>query len=125
MQERRTDTRLLCADLVNLIWTDGMNRQHRRVANLEDISLCGLCLCAEVPLSEGTEVRVHYGDGELVGVVRYCIFREIGYVLGVEFSEGCRWSTQHFRPQHMIDPHQLVQEAMKRHGWSSEMFSAS
>lgn len=125
MQERRTDTRLLCADLVNLIWTDGMNRQHRRVANLEDISLCGLCLCAEVPLSEGTEVRVHYGDGELVGVVRYCIFRQIGYVLGVEFSEGCRWSTQHFRPQHMIDPRQLVQEAMKRHGWSSEMFSAS
>lgn len=124
MQERRTDTRLLCADLVDVIWTDESNRQHRRVANLEDISLCGLCLCAEVPLPEGTEVRVHYGDGELVGVIRYCVFRDIGFVLGIEFHEGCRWSTQHFRPQHMIDPRQLVQEAMNRHGWSTEILSA-
>lgn len=116
MQERRTDTRLLCADLVDLIWTDEANRQQRRVANLEDISLCGLCLCAETRVPEGTDVRVHYGDGELVGVVRYCIYRDIGYVLGIEFRDGCRWSTKHFRPQHMIDPRQLVQQAMQRHG---------
>ncbi|MGH9581723.1 MAG: hypothetical protein ACRD4O_02165 [Bryobacteraceae bacterium] len=116
MQERRTDTRLLCADLVELIWTDEANREHRRVANLEDISLSGLCLCAEMAVPEGTDVRVHYGDGELVGVIRYCVFRDIGFVLGIEFRAGCRWSTRHFQPQHMIDPRQLVQEAMERHG---------
>ncbi|HEX7361470.1 MAG TPA: hypothetical protein VF283_13355 [Bryobacteraceae bacterium] len=123
MQERRTDTRLLCADLVELIWKDEANREHRRVANLEDISLSGLCLCAEQGVSEGTDVRVHYGDGELVGVVRYCIFRSIGFILGVEFREGCRWSTQHFQPQHMIDPRQLVCEAMARHGSPMEALS--
>jgi hypothetical protein len=116
MEERRNETRLLCAELVELIWKDDAGREHRRVANLEDISLSGLCLCLENRVPEGTSVRVHYGDGQLVGVVRYCVYREIGYFLGVEFSDGCRWSSKHFRPKHMIDPRQLVEEAIQRHG---------
>jgi hypothetical protein len=123
MQERRTDTRLLCAELVELIWRDEANREHRRMANLEDISLTGLCLCVEAAVREGTAVRVHYGDGELVGVIRYCILRDIGFILGMEFSDGCRWSTKHFRPQHMIDPRQLVYEAMERHDAPLETMS--
>lgn len=115
MQERRTDSRLLCADLVETSWQDASGRQQRHVANLEDISLCGICLQAETQVATGTRISMCYGDGELVGTVRYCVFRDRGYFLGIEFEEGCRWSTQHFRPQHLIDPRELVEQAMRRH----------
>lgn len=119
MQERRTDTRLLCAELVEVIWKDRSGLQQRRVANLEDISLTGICLQVENPMLAGTAVVMRYGDGELVGVVRYCTFRDDGYFLGIQFEEGCRWSTRHFRPEHLVDPRELVEQAMLRHRSSS------
>ncbi|MGA8028298.1 MAG: hypothetical protein WB992_14235 [Bryobacteraceae bacterium] len=119
MQERRTDTRLLCAELVEVTWKDKSGRQQRRVANLEDISLEGICLQVENPMLAETAVTMRYGDGELVGVVRYCSFRDDAYFLGIQFGEGCRWSTQHFRPQHLLDPRELVEQAMSRHRSSS------
>ena len=115
MQERRIDSRLLCADLVETVWQDASGRQQRHMANLEDISLSGICLQAETQVPAGTSISMCYGDGELVGTVRYCVFRDCGYFLGIEFEEGCRWSTQHFRPQHLVDPRELVEQAMRRH----------
>ena len=120
MQERRNDTRLLCAELVEVIWKDKSGRQRRRVANLEDISLCGICLQVESAMVPGTAVTMRYGDGELVGTVRYCTFRDAGYFLGIQFEEGCRWSTQHFRPEHLLDPRELVDQALQRHQSHSE-----
>ena len=115
MDERRTDTRLLCAELVEVIWEDDVGRKRRRVANLEDISLSGICLQVEKALPPGTAIRMSYGDGELVGTVRYCVFRDIGYFLGIQLEDGCRWSTRHFKPQHLLDPRELVDRAMSRH----------
>src|SRR4051794_13603393 len=103
MQERRIDDRLLCAELVEVTWEESL-RQQRRVANLEDISPSGLCLHMEKPIAIGTRVGVRYGRGEFVGSVRYCLFREIGYFLGIEFGESSRWSTEYFRPQHLLNP---------------------
>ncbi len=68
--------------------------------------------CAVLP---GTHIAVHYGDGQLVGVVRYCMFRDGGHFLGIQLEDGCRWSTKHFVPQHLVDPRQLVELAMIRH----------
>ena len=115
MQERRIDTRLLCAQLVEVIWKDKSGHQRRRVANLEDISLSGICLQVENPMLLDTAVIMRYGDGELVGTVRYCTFRDAGYFLGIQFGEGCRWSTKHFRPEHLVDPKELVNQAIHRH----------
>ncbi len=120
MQERRTDTRLLCAELVEVVWNDQSGRERRRVANLEDISLCGICLQVENPMPPGTAVTMRYGDGNLVGIVRYCTFRDAGYFLGIQFEEGCRWSTRHFRPEHLLDPRELVEQAIRRHESVSE-----
>jgi hypothetical protein len=114
MKERRIDTRLLCAELVQLTYRDESGRQRRRVANLEDISLCGVCLQLETRVPDGTRVVIRYGDGELVGVVRHCSFRDTSFFLGVQFEEGCRWSTKHFRPQHLLDPRELVNGALRR-----------
>ncbi|HEY6991505.1 MAG TPA: hypothetical protein VH369_24125 [Bryobacteraceae bacterium] len=124
MQERRTDNRLLCADLVELVWKDETGRKRRRVANLEDISLSGVCLQVEKAIEPGTSVIMRYGDGELVGTIRHCRFRDIGYFLGVQLEDGCRWSTQHFKPQHLLDPRELVDRALLRHQFSPESASS-
>jgi len=113
MQERRIDNRLLCAELVEICWEQA-GQQLRRIANLEDISLCGVCLQMEKGIPTSTEVVIRYGDGALVGVVRYCAYREMGFFVGVELEEGSRWSTQHYRPEHLLDPRELFSNALVR-----------
>jgi hypothetical protein len=54
------------------------------------------------------------GDGQLNGTVRYCLYQGLGYFLGVEFDEGCRWSRKQFRPRHLLDLEQLVKPAARR-----------
>ncbi len=114
MLERRIETRLLCADLVDVQWKDQTGRIRRGVANLEDISLSGACLQVERPVPLGTPFRIAHTNGTLMGKVKYCVFREIGYFLGVEFEPGQRWSQRSFRPQHLLDPRRLVNRAVNR-----------
>jgi hypothetical protein len=119
MNEKRSEQRLLCAELVQLTYHDESGRQRRRVANLADICASGLCLQSDGRIPDGARVTVRYGDGELVGTVKYCIFREIGFFLGIEFEPGCRWSTLHYQPEHLLDPRQLVDNTLnKRYGKS-------
>ena len=105
---------MLCADLVDFHWKDSNGRKRRSVANLEDISVSGACLQVDRPIPLGTSVYVSYPNGELNGVVKYCIFREIGYFLGVEFDSDSRWSQTDFRPRHMLDPRSLMARTINR-----------
>ncbi len=113
MFDRRIEPRMLCADLVDVQWRDQTGRTRRGVANLEDISLSGACLQVDRPIPLGTGFRISYPNGELMGIVKYCVFREIGYFLGIEFEVGSRWSQRHFRPQHLLDPRHLVRRVTK------------
>ena len=115
MQEKRADNRLLCAELVEVVWQNEAGKERRTIANLEDISLCGACVQLEREIGPGTPIAINYGDGELLGTVRYCMYREFGYFLGVELSDGCRWSSQHYKPEHLLDPRELVERALLRH----------
>ena len=108
MQEKRAEPRLLCADLVELEWKDKPGRKRRAVANLEDISSSGACLQLDNAVPLHTNVTIHYADGDLMGTVRYCVYREIGYFLGVQFEDGNRWTQRAFRPMHLFDPQGLV-----------------
>ena len=108
MMDRRVEPRMLCADLVDIHWKDQNGRTRRGVANLEDISLCGACLQVDRPVALGTALQIAYPAGELAGIVKYCVFREIGYFLGIEFEPGSRWSQRDYRPQHLLDPRRLV-----------------
>src|SRR5258708_7719397 len=112
MVDRRIELRMLCADLVDIQWRDPSGRSRRGVANLEDISLSGACLQVERPVALGSPLEISYPNGGLSGKVKYCVFREIGYFLGVEFEPGTRWSQSEFRPQHMLDPRRLVSRAV-------------
>ena len=111
MIERRTEPRMLCADLVDVRWKDKAGKSKRAVANLEDISASGVCLQMDEQIPLETEVKINYPKGELTGVVRYCIFREIGYFLGLEFPPGHRWTQQDYKPMHMLDPRSLAKNA--------------
>ena len=108
MQERRTEPRLLCADLVEVRWKDKSGRTKKAVANLEDISSAGACLQLESSVPLHAAVRISYAKGELTGTVRYCVYREIGYFLGVQFEDGNRWSQRNFKPMHLFDPRRLM-----------------
>jgi hypothetical protein len=114
MLDRRFELRMLCADLVDVKWKDQTGRTRRGVANLEDISLSGACLQVDRPVALGTPLLISYPNGELTGKVKYCVFREIGYFLGVEFEPGSRWSQRHYRPQHLLDPRRLVTRVTNR-----------
>jgi len=105
---------MLCADLVDIQWRDPSGRTRRGVANLEDISLSGACLQVERPVALGCALEISYPNGELSGKVKYCVFRDIGYFLGVEFEQGSRWSQREYRPQHMLDPRRLMSRAINR-----------
>src|SRR5579864_3744361 len=114
MLDRRVEPRMLCADLVDVQWKDKTGRTRRGVANLEDISLSGACLQFDQPIALQTPLRITYPKGVLSGIVRYCVFREIGYFLGIEFEAGSKWSAREFKPQHMLDPRHLVMRAVSR-----------
>lgn len=114
MLDKRIERRMLCADLVDIRWRDPTGRRRRGVANLEDISLSGACLQCERPVPAGYAISITYPQGELTGTVRYCVFREIGYFLGIEFHPGQRWSPRSYRPQHLLDPRRLVTRSANR-----------
>ena len=114
MVNRRVEPRLLCADMVDLSWRDKSGRARRSVANLEDISLSGACLQVDAPIPMQTAVRITHAKGELAGIVKYCVFREIGYFLGIEFDSDSRWSAKQFKPQHLLDPRRLVLRTLNR-----------
>lgn len=113
MSEQRTEPRLLCADLVRVKWRDKRGQLKAETMNLEDISLSGACLQSGSQVLKGTALSVHYGNGMLQGLVRYCVYRETGYFLGIEFTGECKWPTNQFRPKHLLDPRTLVERAVR------------
>lgn len=112
--ERRSEPRMLCADLVDVRWRDKSGRSRRAVANLEDISLSGACIQLDAQIPSATVVRISYPKGEFSGVVRYCTYKDIGYFVGIEFETGCKWSRTSFKPMHLLDPRALVKKAPHR-----------
>ncbi len=108
MPDRRLEPRLLCADLVNVQWTDETGQARTVLANLEDISLSGACLQLDTPIPQETVLRLMHRKLDMRARVRYCVFRDTGYFLGVKFEPGFQWSRRLFRPKHMLDPRSLA-----------------
>lgn len=108
MQDRRANPRMLCADLVKIEWREKSGKDQSAVANLEDISSSGACLQLEQDVPLQAMVKITHDKGSFEGRVRYCIFKDIGYFLGVEFEPGQRWSAKQFKPMHLLDPRRLA-----------------
>jgi hypothetical protein len=111
--------RVLCSQLVAVKWTDGGLAQDC-LAVLKDISTSGACLQSEQPIPIKTPVRVAYGEGHFSGTVRYCVFRTVGYLLGIQFEADTRWSDARFRPQHLTDVRDMWNQRARRKRESSK-----
>ena len=120
MVERRLEPRLLCADLIDVHWKDKNGRLRKTTANLEDISLSGMCLQLDTPVPRETLLQIAHSKSRFQARVRYCVFRDTGYFVGVQFEPGSRWSVRRFRPKHLLDPRDLLamsgRRAEKRRG---------
>jgi len=75
MYNRRTETRMLCADLVDVHWKDKGGRTKRAVANLEDISGSGACVQGDLPIPLQTGGKISLPHGALPGTGRHCGYR--------------------------------------------------
>ena len=113
MDERRSETRMLCADMIDVQWKGRAGSEQRTTAILEDISSSGACLQVEEPIPLGVEIRWDQPRQKFRGYVRYCVYREIGYFVGVEFEASFKWSKKAFRPQHLLDLQTLVAPSKK------------
>src|SRR5205807_4869952 len=91
MPERRTEPRFLCSDLVKLRWR-GARNDHSETVVLENISASGASVQSETSILEGTEVRMTCGKREFRGIVRSCYWRDDGYLVGIAFDAGSKWS---------------------------------
>jgi hypothetical protein len=105
---------VLCSQLVGLKWTDAERGAQDCLSVLEDLSTSGACLRIEQPIPVKTRVRIAYGGGNLSGAVRYCVFRSVGYFLGVQFDADTQWSDARFRPEHMTDVRDLLDRSIRR-----------
>jgi len=113
MDERRSEVRMLCADMVDVRWRDRSGSEQQTTAILEDISPSGACLQMEAPIPLGVELHWDQPKQKFQGCVRYCVYREIGYFVGVEFEASFKWSKKAFKPQHLLDLRTLVERAKK------------
>ena len=103
-QERRRVPRLLCADMIFVELETRPKRWRRVQANLEDISSSGACVEVDEPVPAGASARLVCRDFRVSATVRHCTFRETGYLVGLEFREGQKWSRGQFWPKHLTDP---------------------
>ena len=113
MRERRSEVRMMRADMVEVCWREGRSRPRRITGLLEDISASGACLQVEMPLPLGADVSWDSCGHKFSGLVRYCVYREIGYFVGVEFNSGSKWSKRAYKPQHLLDLERLMASAKK------------
>ncbi len=105
---------MLCADMVEVSWTDHAGRSHSAVALLEDISPSGACLQLDIRIPLGAAIRWESPKRKFSGAVRYCVYREIGFFVGVEFQPACKWSRKSYRPQHLLDLRRLAAHGKPR-----------
>ena len=113
MQERRSEVRMLCADMLEVCWKDQAGRTQKATGLLEDISASGACLQLEAAVPLETEIRWESPQQAFTGRVRYCVYREIGYFAGVKCKPKSRGSQKTSQPQHLLDLRRLMKRGKK------------
>src|SRR5262249_3254646 len=102
-QHRRKIKRNLCAALLMVRWIEDGRNTRTELATLEDISATGACLHAEHSIPAETKVSLCHPNGKYRGKVKYCESQEIGYLLGIAFEPGHRWTRLDFQPSHLVE----------------------
>ena len=100
--------------MVEVCWKESNGRRYKSMALLEDISPSGMCLQFDIPVPIGARVEIDCPGHKLAGLVRYCVYQEIGYFVGIELEQSSHWSRQQFEPQHLLDLEELVRRSAGR-----------
>jgi hypothetical protein len=111
MQDRRSERRMLCADMFQVQWIPVQGTLQRSTALLEDISPSGACLQLEMEVPVGSRISWEAAQHKFAGRVRYCVYREIGYFVGVEFAHNVKWSESAYQPNHLLDIEKFLRES--------------
>ena len=98
----RNEDRELCADLVQVQWKTESGTSCEDWGILEDISPSGACLEMEKKIRPDTVVFMDFPTDRCQARVMYCKFDKVKYLVGVEFTQGYRWSRRKFKPRHLI-----------------------
>lgn len=104
--ERRGSKRLLCSALVQVTWQAENGVSHSEVAILENLSLSGVGVFTGVPVPQGAEITLAGEQTLMTGTVKQCMFRENGYIVGIELNDDSKSAQQSgpaFVPEHLLD----------------------
>ena len=101
-KERRSDSRELCSDFARIAWLDQTGRRFSFTGVIEDVSLEGMCLNLDVAAPLGARVHVHTKGFDGEARVCYCTLGDYGYLVGLEFLDGCTWDREAWRPKHLL-----------------------
>jgi hypothetical protein len=102
MNEKRTETRFLCADLITVRVEDARGAKEI-IANLEEISPSGACVQLEAAVLEGADIELICENCQLRGIVRHCRFSPLGYDVGIALDEHRGWDRQQYVPKHLLE----------------------
>jgi hypothetical protein len=111
MKERRNESRYLCADLVRIEWQASGEDFRSEGALLEDISAFGGCVQVDHPIPLGATMLLWIRDTVFAGHVCFCVFRDYGYFVGMQFSKDTKWNSETVVPNHLTNLEELVENA--------------
>ncbi len=118
MDNKRLEGRYLCADLVRLDWfvrgESGEDNLRTEQVLLEDISPLGGCVQMDEPVEPGSTVMLTVGGTPFYGYIRYCVFRDDAYFVGLRFSNETIWSAVKVTPHHLTSLRQPYERAHPR-----------
>ncbi len=99
--DRRRHNRLLCSELVAVLWQDKRGRYGEAIGVLEDYSGHGANIYMSDSLDKGDSVRISANQIDFSGKVKSCNSAPNGFFIGLQFDEplpdGC------FTPEHVLD----------------------
>jgi hypothetical protein len=102
MKKCRSENRLLCADLVEVCWSDKAGQACSAIANLEEISTRGAELFLDVAVPLDTQLVLRMRQGEIPATVGDCHDEpDFGFALSVKLPGRGRWKSH---PRHLFDP---------------------
>jgi hypothetical protein len=89
----------LCSQLVSI----GAEHSSSVSGNLEAISPSSLVVLTDIPLRQGTQVRINTKKHVLKGIVERCNVHEpLGCYVEVRLKPESRWSKRWFVPEHLL-----------------------
>jgi hypothetical protein len=94
----------MCSDFVRIAWSDPAGRRFANIGLLEDVSTDGLCMNLDRALPVGSRIHLHTKGFEGEAEVRYCDRGDYGFLIGLEFADGCTWEPEKWRPKHLYTP---------------------